>query len=48
MFSLLFLPTANLFFYALVIASLRFGLGGLPALLHALVHSPLNPLRLAG
>jgi len=47
-FSLLFLPTANLFFYALVIASLRYGLGGLPALLRELAHSPLNPLRLAG
>ena len=47
-FSLLFLPTANLFFYALVIASLRSGLGGLPALLRALAQSPLNPLRLAG
>ena len=47
-FSLLFLPTANLFWYAVVIASLRFGLGGLPALLRAISHSPLNPLRLAG
>ncbi len=46
LFSLLFLPTANLFFYALVIASLRFGFGGLPALVSALGHSPLNPLAL--
>ena len=45
-FSLLFLPTANLFFFALVIACLRQGPGGVAELLRALIHSPLNPLRL--
>ncbi len=46
LFSLLFLPTANLFFYALIIASLRFGIGGLAELIRALANSPANPLRL--
>lgn len=45
-FSLLFLPTANLFFYALIIAFLRFGTGGFSQLLQSLAHSPANPLRL--
>ena len=47
-FSLLFLPTANLFFYALIIAYLRFGAGGFMQLIRALARSPANPLRLLG
>ncbi|MFI4889357.1 MAG: hypothetical protein ACHQIL_02385 [Steroidobacterales bacterium] len=47
-FSLLFLPAANLFFYALIIAYLRFGIGGFMQLIHALVNSPANPLLLLG
>jgi hypothetical protein len=47
-FSLLLLPTANLFFYALIIACLRFGFGGFMLLLRSLMHSPANPLRLLG
>jgi Peptidase M50B-like len=45
-FSLMFLPTANLIFYALIIAFLRFGSGGFAQLFAALAHSPANPLRL--
>ena len=45
-FSLMFLPTANLIFYALIIAFLRFGSGGFAQLFGELAHSPANPLRL--
>lgn len=45
-FSLMFLPTANLIFYALIIAFLRFGSGGFAQFFAALAHSPANPLRL--
>ena len=45
-FSVLFLPTANLFFYALIIAILRFGAGGFLQLIHAIEHSPASPWRL--
>ena len=45
-FSLLFLPTANLVFYALIIAFLRFGSGGFAHVFEVVAHSPANPLRL--
>lgn len=45
LFSVLFLPTANLFCYALVFAWLRPGDGALMRLLGDLAHSPANPLR---
>ncbi len=45
-FSLLFLPTANLVFYAGIIAFLRFGTAGFAQLFGVVAHSPANPLRL--
>ncbi len=46
LFSVMFLPTANLLCYALVLAYLRAGSAGAVAVFRLLAHSPFSPLRL--
>ena len=45
-FSVLFLPTANLLCYALILAHLRLGFFGTAQVFESLLNSPVNPARL--
>jgi hypothetical protein len=44
-FSILFLPTANLLSYALILGAMQGGGRGIVAVLHAIAYSPLEPLQ---